>query len=231
MSRFLLTLPITVLLLAGCNATTSGTNAARDAAAQAREAAAVLPAAEANPGFEEWARLGEIGVAFGPAIAPVVFDGLSLSDKATLLALSRSTAGREGEFAALRYAAPNGWTFERVFLRALTERPCAMFEFHARRGTSEATGFALGCQVRDTLLVYQVAGSDVTSPNIFDSMLSFVPDGRLLKVADYVKSDAGRFRATPPPADWEELGARRAQWRSDLREDAPVLIERTAAKE
>ncbi|WP_448191344.1 hypothetical protein [Azospirillum sp. sgz301742] len=228
MPRFLLTLPITVLLLAGCNATTSGTGA-RDTAAQAAREAAVLPAAEANPGFEEWARMAEIGVAFGPAIAPVVFDGLSASDKATLLALSRSTAGREGEFASLSHTAPNGWTFERVFLRAPTERPCALFEFHARRGTSEATGFALGCQVKDALLVYQVGGSDVTSPNIFDSMLSFVPDGRLSKVANYVKADAGRFQTTPPPGDWEELGARRAQWRREFREDAPVMIERTAA--
>lgn len=231
MPRFLLTLPITVLLLAGCNATTSGTGAARtDAAVQAREDAA-LPAVEANPGFEEWARLGEIGVAFGPAIAPVIFDGLGMSDKVTLLALSRSPAGREGEFASLSLAAPNGWTFERVFLRATPDRPCALFEFHARRGTSEATGFALGCQVKEALHVYQVGGSDVTSPNIFDSMQSFVPDGRLLKVEDHIKTAAGRFRTTPPPANWEELGARRAQWRRDFREDAPVLIERMAAKD
>lgn len=225
MPRFLPALPLAVLLLAGCNATTSG-NRAEDAAA--REAA-LLPRVEASPGLEDWARMGEVGVAFGPAIAPTVFDGLSAADKATLLALSRSAAGRSGEFATLRYAAPNGWTFERMLLRADADRPCALYEFHARRGEADATGFALGCQVKDALLVYTVGGADVTSPNIVDSLLSFVPDGRLERVADFVKADASRsFKVSPPPGNWEELGARRAKWRSEFREDAPVMLDSAA---
>ena len=225
MPPILLTLPVAALLLAGCNATTSGSGAAKPDAVQAR-ASALLPQVETNPGFEEWAPMGEIGVAFGPVIAPVVFDTLSEADKATLLRFSRSPAGREGEFATLRHAAPNGWTFERVFLRAEPDRPCVVYEFHATRGGQQATGFALGCQVRSALHVYQVGGSDVTSPNLVDSMLSFVPDGRLLRVAEFVKG--GSFAATPAPAGWEEMGSRRAQWRRDLHEDAPVLLEGAA---
>jgi len=219
MFRSLLPISLAAALLAGCAGTPGGGGDARSDAARA------LPPVEAHPGYEEWAPMGEVGVAFGPAIAGTVFDGLSTADKVTLLTFSRSPVATDAEFATLRYTAPNGWTFERMFLRGDATRRCRLFEFRATRAGATATGFALGCPVRSALLAYQVAGSDVTSQNLIDSLLSFVPEGRLENPDAHVRAEAGaRFKVTPAPTDWEELGARRSQWRRDLREDAPVLV-------